>query len=1805
LELPSPHSQRAALALILSILLLLAAIRPATAQDPWEAPKPGDAGRPVELPDAARPRTAADAERAGDHLRAAESYFQALTRFPAGYRHYLLPAPSASFLPNPKTVTSGFTEMIRKGEICFFRPAVDVLAARVAALPPGARRSHRDLVDLVATPLFRRGLAAGDVALLSRTAELFGRGSSAAPSAEAAGDILWERGEALAATRLFERALSAGLGGSDRVRVLRKLCSAALRCGLRRSARKALTALGKASPEDSGPAAGWTAAAESALARLSEFGPFTGETAPWISPRRAGTAPHFEPDACVYPVAIGGLLPLSPLMDFHDDSAGPAWAACTDGDCIYWRNESGLACFEPLSGAVLWATPLEGAANVTSLVCDARRIYVSMVREERRGAIVLRLTGLSAFDRETGTELWSTLPDEALESGGIVGRPLLFQGSLYTVSLRDRAGQIWVSLDILDAETGKPRRAPLPLYHRQVSAVSREIIEPAMVRMDRWAVLIAGSGLVMGIDLGGPAVAWALRYPRPVRIGRIPPRINPALASGDRAVLLPYDSEVVLVVNPRSGAVLRTVERGKYDTALGIRRGILALTDGVWLRFVDLETGESTYTLPRIEDADLRGACLTEEAVVVPSARGIVFLEGPRAAKSRLVPVDTFRLERAPRRILAAPGWFHLASREHVVGFARRDEAESRIAALLKTEKRKIALLRSLGLVRLSSGKPAEALEAFDTALKAATGVAPGEEASLRHLAFEACRRLWETKGTEHLRRALELELTPQQAHDVAVVLAERTGRDDGIPAAVRVWQEFSRKQHGGSLRLESADGKSGPTRILAAMKVAEHHIHALIAGGGREEQLRFERTAQEALKKEIPPAGEPFSPPPLAEAKEKAALFRALYPGTRAASRLALLHAENYIRRGDFRSASIMASDIVGRPGVRREEKARALFAAALASFKLGEVARTLRFWRELRERYADVRLRFGPLSPESFGKMLRALIPPLSLPSDRGFSFPLTRIWRSRLNPRDNKVILRPIGDAPEGLKTRIYVFSEIVIPRGDATEGDERDEEGPPPEEKLSSYRIDCIDAVTGNLVYPCDSYNKMLAGTFPVLAWCGEDLLLWDGCSLSRIDNHTGKRHWYKVFDPSGHVYPPSVAFMRCSRTVAILLLHDKIAAYDSSTGRKVWDLVLPKPDRPEPRGRRTWRSDGKSFVSVSVWEDICTVGLNSGEILVCEAATGAEKYRLNAGPFAGNTAFSYKYWLMDRIGKTLTPRRSEGIDVAAPSHRVCRGRIYMVQRRYADDTVTATDLPTGRTLWRKSFPREAPVRSFWEHYVHGTAQRLSSMGKNLLLFQHPGIFRVLSPSGDVLGEARFPPGSEVAGVHVLGEAFLAEFQDRQALGGLGEKAWTLEDSFESLTVTSLGGHALVTSIPLQGAGHSPLLYLLDLGTGAVLNRWLPRKSGILGAVSAADGRLLLLLYRDALEAFAPGDPARVQGRLDALDGRRDPPSDFLRADLHFRAGRPRKAFTALDRGLRAQALEGQPLDLEGIRRIKTLHSLQKELYRPEVIDCPMLDRRVSVERVEDEPSEEGNPADDGKDGKPTRRNPPWRFRLRAPLTVDGNARDWDGIPEHVLDPAPAHTGYSTRILRHRPPGRTGLKPVRWRTALAGEEVFFLFEVPDPHHVPPQYRNQRIQDGDRLVLFLEGSKIVLALGEKWTLSEAYYPGEGTVGRFEPQAKVRRKGGVTVYELSLPLRVFGQARPWPLKARFRARSFPHLPGPGEELSFGFAVYDQDASGRWAALFNCPGALEDYDESLLLGNWFDDHDERFMSRLRPRKGS
>ena len=72
--------------------------------------------------------------------------------------------------------------------------------------------------------------------------------------------------------------------------------------------------------------------------------------------------------------------------------------------------------------------------------------------------------------------------------------------------------------------------------------------------------------------------------------------------------------------------------------------------------------------------------------------------------------------------------------------------------------------------------------------------------------------------------------------------------------------------------------------------------------------------------------------------------------------------------------------------------------------------------------------------------------------------------------------------------------------------------------------------------------------------------------------------------------------------------------------------------------------------------------------------------------------------------------------------------------------------------------------------------------------------------------------------------------------------------------------------------------------------------------------------------------------------------------------------------------------------------------------------------------------------------------------------------------------------------------------------------------------------------------------------------------------------------------------------MKAPYTVRVFPRLPGSGDMVYFGIVVYDQNTKGRWAALCNCPGAFEDYDEAVVVDTKqvYFRPDHRFMARLR-----
>jgi hypothetical protein len=200
-----------------------------------------------------------------------------------------------------------------------------------------------------------------------------------------------------------------------------------------------------------------------------------------------------------------------------------------------------------------------------------------------------------------------------------------------------------------------------------------------------------------------------------------------------------------------------------------------------------------------------------------------------------------------------------------------------------------------------------------------------------------------------------------------------------------------------------------------------------------------------------------------------------------------------------------------------------------------------------------------------------------------------------------------------------------------------------------------------------------------------------------------------------------------------------------------------------------------------------------------------------------------------------------------------------------------------------------------------------------------------------------------------------------------------------------------------------------------------------------------------------------------------------------------------------------------------------------------------------------------------------------------------------VEAHTLEPGPGTVGLSTRIRHYVPPLPGTLPRVRWRAAVTNRTLFFLVEVEDTTPLETTFKRNRIHDGDRLVLFADGDKVALARHKGQTVREAW---RGT-DRYSVTAIVSRRGGTTVYELALPFQDFVRARPLPLKAPFAVRLFPHLPGPGEAIPFGFAVYDARPGGRWIALAHGPGALENYDEAVLRNAMAYEPDPRFMARL------
>jgi hypothetical protein len=1011
----------------------------------------------------------------------------------------------------------------------------------------------------------------------------------------------------------------------------------------------------------------------------------------------------------------------------------------------------------------------------------------------------------------------------------------------------------------------------------------------------------------------------------------------------------------------------------------------------------------------------------------------------------------------------------------------------------------------------------------------------------------------------------------PGDAYEASRELSRLLEVENRWSAALAVWEDFANLKRQSLVPLGDAMGE------VAACRLAQVEVQRILARVSAGEREKFERRAAARLRAQADSRAVEGGFP-LSHGLEAATLFRCAFPGTAAASRVGLALAESFHRVQGWRRALLGADAGLSQPDLRRVDCAAILALAADCAARLGEKARAARYLMRLDREFGDVRLGVFTSMADRARKAVGDLPRPKPKPSV--FTLPLRGVWRRKLSVRDRKYILTPEGDVPAGYENRLYLFSEIVIPRSDDST---QEEEGEAPEQRRSSYRIDCIDVRTGELLYPCPSFDRMKSKRVPGLAWSGTDLVIWDGRHLSRVDNHTGKRVWYRFFsdeddaedleegEDEGEEEDEDEAphwVLRADAKAAVILTRDCVAAFDAVTGGALWKLVPNRKAREKKRGKGT---APLSFESVSLSGPCTILALGSGRIQVIRTLTGEKLYELDAGPFSGRTFYRYAMWNLDRSDGRLV-RQDMQTELYFPSHCVGRGTVDVLFRRYGVDSLRTFDLLTGRLQSEESFPRAGISHGIFEHYYVKPIPRVFRIGERRVVFQHPRTIRLETGKG-TWRSITFPDDSEVGDLHDAGKDLLVEFSNVALVGGL---TWTRKDIFETLGVFRLRDCVLLTSNPMFKERYPPLIYLIRLADGSLLRRWLPSRPGLIAA-SAIDG-VMVLIYNDGLEAYVPGDTPAAEARLASLGPGPTPAVLFERAGLLDNLGRSREAFGSLAAGLTAQGRQGRPLNLAGIRRVKTFLRLQKEVFKPYDVPCPILP---------------GHPAQD-TEGLDT-----VRFRMKGAITPDGDDTDWDGVPSIQLAPSPKNLGLSTRVRYYRPPGAAGMPVVRYRVAASGGELHFLVEVEDEDHQDPVYVRKRLFDGDRVVLFVDGNKIALALKGGRTVYEAY---QRSRRYFRLRAAVTRRGTRTLYEVSLPMVEFVRARPLPMKAPYTARVFPRLPGPGDGVNFGIVVYDQNKEGRWAALCNCPGAFEDYDEAVVVDQKqkYFRPDHRFMARLR-----
>jgi outer membrane protein assembly factor BamB/thioredoxin-like negative regulator of GroEL len=773
----------------------------------------------------------------------------------------------------------------------------DYVAERISSWPAEAKALHRQRMDPQAEHLFQAARRGQDVDALERLAEQYPSSSYAAEALGLAAHLRLDLGENERAATELSRLLELE-GGSPREVTFARLGIAYSRLG-RRADLEALTEraereLAPTRVQVGGREVGLIEHLRGLLARTKEaravpalelpawesmggapFGSKTAESGVELA-RLAWTdmvgLPRFETDDDLRGMRAPSL---TPTADFR-----PIYPAVADG-VLYVQNGLAVTAYNLFARSPerLWqfrVPPPQGEIMfdnraVYAVTVDDGRVYVNLVTsagssEDQLGYVRVKFPfprrALYCLDSSSGVLLWKKggVPKvDSLEENATFSVPPIAEGGrLYAgvVKQKNTTDPFDHYVVSMDPETGRLLWSTLvgsggTEINLFGNSIRESLGSPCAVTGDT-VYYCTNHGVIAAVEKKSGRPRWTYQY-RQLRVNptrsvyvsknRLEWISSPPVVTGDAVAVAPTDSDLLYLLDARTGEVRWERPRGRdVRTLYGAREGMLVL-GGDRVEIVDLKTGESRGVPAGDELRGTGRGAIAADGIYVPCRDKLRRLHWDGTwdeARSKAWPGGISE----GGNLLVVDGTVILASQDSLhVYFDRKDQEKTVRAELAKDPDNPVALCRAA--VRfLQSGVPDQAAVLLKRAVDRTAGASRPEEIRLHRAArkrlfaveMEAARNGPPDGVLSHLRTALQAAPDTTSRLEASIQLG-RTWIQ--LHEDARAVGEFQ------SLLLEDGDEVVNGGRVF---DLARNAIDALLKSAGRDAYAAQETAARKLL---------------------------------------------------------------------------------------------------------------------------------------------------------------------------------------------------------------------------------------------------------------------------------------------------------------------------------------------------------------------------------------------------------------------------------------------------------------------------------------------------------------------------------------------------------------------------------------------------------------------------------------------------------------------------------------------------------------------------------------------------------------------------------------------------------------------------------------------------------------------------------------------------------------------------------------------------------------------------------------------